>query len=199
MTQVFLSEVNRYDGRVSQLEEGLPSWVLEHCKNHQEPHEYQSSLLAWNVLLLVLEKQGFDPKKLEFTITAQNKPKIKGVEFNISHSGDIVAVALSTSEVGVDIQREEEKDFDHLSVHLFGENELKQYQMSEDKKKCFYEIWTKKEAFHKHVGDGIDMSKIKRDLPYQEIFTERLQDRFGFDFTLSVDCIDNERVIVSII
>ena len=123
MTQVFLSEVNRYDGRVSQLEEGLPSWVLEHCKNHQEPHEYQSSLLAWNVLLLVLEKQGFDPKKLEFTITAQNKPKIKGVEFNISHSGDIVAVALSTSEVGVDIQKEEEKDFDHLSVHLFGENE----------------------------------------------------------------------------
>ena len=149
MTQVFLSEVNRYDGRVSQLEEGLPSWVLEHCKNHQEPHEYQSSLLAWNVLLLVLEKQGFDPKKLEFTITAQNKPKIKGVEFNISHSGDIVAVALSTSEVGIDIQREEEKDF----VKIDYENIKKgKYEILED------DLLTTQDGTIKH--DSLKLSSI---------------------------------------
>ena len=198
MTRVYLSLVSRYDGRVEKLEEGLPEAVLTHC-NTRVGQARQASLLGWNILLLLMEKAGKETSSLTISCNEDGKPSIPGFEFNISHSGDIVAVAISTSEVGVDIEKEEERDYDALEKRYLGPKETEIYQKSEDKAHTFLTLWTKKEAFHKHVGDGIHLDMIKRDVPYGEIYTIDVSDAEGKKYVLSVDCIDNEKVQVDVL
>ena len=74
--------------------------------------------------------------------------------FNISHSGDYVACALSDHPVGMDIQKETEYK-DRVARRVFSETEYELLQKSENKQKTFCCIWAKKEAAVKLTGGGI--------------------------------------------
>lgn len=202
MTIVYLSELSRYDGRVSLLEEGMNEDVILHCKKHEEERHYQASLLAYNVLKVALNQQGIDLNQFTLTVEENGKPRFVSLpmHFNISHSGEIVAVAISTSEVGLDLEQvDDTRDHDSLAKRYFGKKEKEAFLHASNKVDTFYSIWTKKEAFHKHVGDGIDFDTFAKDLPYGDIFTTTLSDRKGNMYYLSVDCIDNEKVNLMIL
>ena len=74
MTQVYLSDIRRYDGRIEKLKEGLSSSVLSHCLRYPEKREVQASLLGWNILSLMLEKEGTDLSALSLTYNESGKP-----------------------------------------------------------------------------------------------------------------------------
>ncbi len=200
MTQVYLSDIRRYDGRIEKLKEGLSSSVLSHCLRYPEKREVQASLLGWNILSLMLEKEGTDLSALSLTYNESGKPFLGNHFFSISHSGNIVAVCLSTSEVGIDIELiRKDRNYDLLAKRYFSPEEKNEYDRSEDKAGCFVRLWTRKEAFHKHVGDGMRLDRIRRTLPYSDIYTVFLKDGDGNGYYLSVDCIDNEKVLLSVI
>lgn len=202
MTLIYLSEIHRYDGRISFLKDGLPEDIIQHCLKYQNEHDIQASLLAYNIIISTLKKEGVDCSKLPLNYNQYKKPYFSHckLHFNISHSGDIVAVALSTSEVGIDIEMDDDKrDYDALAKRYFGPNELKTYQNSNQKIETFLSLWTKKEAFHKHVGDGIILGQFEKDIPYSDIYTTKLEDSFNHIYYLSCDCIDNEKVNLMII
>lgn len=80
-----------------------------------------------------------------------------GPFFNISHSGKYVLMAVSTSEVGVDIEEMKNKDMSAL-VRIFNEAEAKMIKEHSD----FYYLWCAKESLIKCMG--LTVGKI-REIP----------------------------------
>jgi len=86
-----------------------------------------------------------------------HKPRSSlGLEFNITHSANIVACAASLdSPLGIDTEtmgRENAK----LLRHVFNDNELTQIKNG---KRHYLEFWVKKEAVAKAAGDGLRAMK----------------------------------------
>lgn len=79
------------------------------------------------------------------------------LHFNMSHSEDFAAIAISRKKVGLDIEYLA-KDFKFTSLlpDIFADNENLIIQNSTDKKTTFYTLWTRKESFVKALGKGID-------------------------------------------
>lgn len=80
-----------------------------------------------------------------------------GPYFNISHSGRYVLMAVSTSEIGVDIEEIKNKDMSAL-VRIFNEAEAKMIKEHSD----FYYLWCAKESLIKCMG--LSVSKV-REIP----------------------------------
>ena len=75
-----------------------------------------------------------------------------GIYFNISHTESLQAVAIGTSEVGVDIEKIRPVN---LQVAKRFSKEEYDYIKAKDSTERFFEIWTKKEAYLKYKGTGI--------------------------------------------
>lgn len=102
------------------------------------------------------------PNKYFLKKNYYGKPKIENcphLNFNISHSGEWVLLAIGQGEIGIDIERV--KDLIRpleIASRFFSENEYKRLVNIKDdnEKLCkFFEIWTKKESFIKYLGTGI--------------------------------------------
>ena len=81
--------------------------------------------------------------------------------FNITHSKNVVAVAFSNSPVGIDVEKISTKK-EKVAKRYFSLKENEYINQSANPDFAFYEIWTKKEAYFKRNGTGInaDFSKI---------------------------------------
>lgn len=122
----------------------------------------------------VSEEYDIDKKDLVFSVTESGKPFCKShgdIHFSISHSGDYFAVAISEKEVGIDIQILKNPD-DKLIGRVCCENEKLFVNASENKEKAFTEIWTKKEAYLKALGTGIDRELKTVDTTELDFITE---------------------------
>lgn len=78
------------------------------------------------------------------------KPYITGSKyhFNISHSGEIVMLAVSDKPIGIDVERIEQRDYEKFCKRFFSEEEQKRVNSL----LSFYVLWTKKESFVKYLG-----------------------------------------------
>jgi len=103
-----------------------------------------------------------DAKTLVFSQAEHGKPFLPDYpdcHFNISHSGDFLAIAVTNSgEIGIDIEQLKQKsDFYPLVKRCFSEVEQAYWMGLPEAQKCkeFYRYWTRKEAFVKATGRGI--------------------------------------------
>jgi 4'-phosphopantetheinyl transferase len=101
-----------------------------------------------------------DIKKISLDYDFNKKPFLGSypwLHFNVSHSDDFALIAISRSKVGIDVEfKAKEFDFSPLVPDIFTENEISFVQNAEDKEDAFYSLWTRKEAYVKAVGKGID-------------------------------------------
>lgn len=109
-----------------------------------------------------------DEKSIVFEHHENGKPYAKDidVEFNISHSEDIVVCAVSNKQIGIDVEKIRRVNLD-IAKRICSEEELKYifgYKPSENDFSDsddveiitrFFELWTKKEAYVKCSGIGI--------------------------------------------
>ena len=104
-----------------------------------------------------------DTKQIKLNYNAYKKPYLSShpsLFFNVSHYG---LIAISNSSVGIDVEYIEEKnDLINSLNHIYNDEEITFIENAFDKKKAFYSLWTRKEAFVKAIGKGIDenFSKI---------------------------------------
>lgn len=82
-------------------------------------------------------------------------PDYPNAHFNISHSGQYVACAVSDRPVGVDVQEITPYRPDVAKLVCTPE-EILQIETSPDPAAEFTTLWTKKEAYGKMMGCGID-------------------------------------------
>lgn len=110
------------------------------------------------------------PRAISFTTGAKGKPALcpgrhggtiaKALQFNISHSRGMVAVALSGSPVGIDVERVRPlADMRQLVADLMAPEALAAYDSAADTQErtaLFFRYWTLGEAFIKATGEGLD-------------------------------------------
>lgn len=116
----------------------------------------------------IAEWCGVAPESIDFFIKEHGKPYAKdlGVEFNISHSGDMVVCAVDNNPIGIDIEQIRPIDLtvakrictDEELLYLFGHMPTEQdftYTTDTEILTRFFELWTAKEAYGKCMGCGI--------------------------------------------
>jgi 4'-phosphopantetheinyl transferase len=106
-----------------------------------------------------------DPRALALAKGAQGKPFLPGGElaFNLSHSGGLAAVAISTAhEVGIDIERLTPSpplpdDLSGLIRACFRPDEAAAITAAAAPQRAFLRFWTAKEARMKLTGEGLGL------------------------------------------
>ncbi len=110
-----------------------------------------------------------------FGIAEHGKPYAKGlnVEFNISHSADMVVCVVDDNPVGVDIEKIRPVDL-NTAKRIFDKEETKyifdclpdlenyNHYLNDAVLERFFELWTKKEAYGKCFGKGLFCTKNKQ-------------------------------------
>ncbi len=94
-----------------------------------------------------------------------------GPYFNVSHSGKYVMMAVSSSEIGIDIEENIPKDMS-LLTKIFNEAEAKVIKEHAD----FYYLWCAKESLIKCMGSSISHVKEVPSLPFNGIKTFKGKD-----------------------
>lgn len=106
-----------------------------------------------------------DPRGLAIVEEEHGKPALvpRDIEFNASHSGDLVALAFAKeTPVGVDVERRRHlSDVLGLARRYFSAEELAVVSAATDADAAFLAIWTAKEAIVKASGKGIGASDLR--------------------------------------
>jgi len=146
--------------------------------------------------LSILISQGFAKEKISeeynipkseiiFSVSDRGKPYCKShphIYFSLSHSNNFVALAISDKEVGIDIEKLRPAK-DALVSRVCSLREIDTIAQSENPHIKFTEIWTKKEAYLKALGTGIDRELSTIDTTDNNLkFTTEVND----DFIVSV-------------
>lgn len=110
---------------------------------------------------------GIAPPEVPIAVEGNGKPFVRGREdllFNLSHSEGqgLLALARRThgprERLGVDLEAKRPlRDLSGLARHVFSSRERAQLDATpaEGRPEVFYEVWTKKEAVIKALGDGV--------------------------------------------
>jgi len=153
--------------------------TLEHCRSVLSPKELERAarflvepprrhfIVARGTLRVLLgDALSIDPRALEFEYGRFGKPSLKPgtappIEFNVSHSGEVVLVAIGGSRpLGVDVEAERgHRDFLRLAQRFFAPGEIERLESVPESVRAaaFYRCWTRKEAYLKARGTGITL------------------------------------------
>ena len=155
-----------------------------------------------SLINILVRDYQMDKKKIEFYNNEYGKPYLLNskIYFNISHSGKLLAIGISSDEVGVDIELVQERKYqDDVVKRTFNEKEQEIYNGNKQVT-YFYDVWTKKEAYVKLIGTGI--RNMFKDLPieYDEVIITKKIHYLDNDYYLSLATNDkNERNNIEII
>jgi 4'-phosphopantetheinyl transferase len=100
------------------------------------------------------------PALLDFILGENKKPYIvtnhgPGLQFNLSHTGDWILLAVSAQSVGSDIEYVDGTfNYEDILPQHFSEKEAA-YIHQESSLERFYKLWTRKEALLKATGQGL--------------------------------------------
>jgi 4'-phosphopantetheinyl transferase len=94
-----------------------------------------------------------------FNIDINKKPFVEnqsGLQFNVSHSGDWIIIAIANATVGADVEFINH-NFQYIDVleDNFSIDEIKQIK-GNNSIEIFFKFWTRKESITKTTGKGLD-------------------------------------------
>jgi 4'-phosphopantetheinyl transferase len=134
------------------------------------------------VRMVLSERLKAAPADLRLGRTDAGKPTIQGLHFNLSHSGDLIVLAVNErQDVGVDIERRRDvKRVDALVRRWLtvAEREDLEREMARgvERSESFLRVWSQKEARLKAIGVGIAGAQTAR---VQEIECVTLEPYFS--------------------
>ena len=162
------------DVSVLDQEKNFPHWydlMDENRKNKIDAIKPQKgkllSLGAGILLKKALENEGITD--FELCYKGREKPYLSGREdvfFNISHSGEMVALGISDKEIGVDIEKVKEFK-DSLINYVFNDTDIS-FAKNLPPEWAYTRLWTIKESLMKHSGLGIALVPKKIEIYAQD-------------------------------
>jgi len=117
-------------------------------------------------------------EKAEITLAYGEKGKphlenLKDVHFNISHSGHYIVCAVSSVEIGIDVERIRTVNL-RIADRFFSESEIADLKACDESTRMqyFITLWTIKESYLKAIGRGLtqhlnSFTIIKNENTYQ--------------------------------
>lgn len=120
----------------------------------------QSFLNYLALRYLIIKHYEKDIIDIDLKYNKYGKPELGFISFNISTSYNTSLIAISDSDIGVDLER--------ISLREFSKGFLKtvlkdNYENHKDDNRFILREWTRYEAYYKMLGLGITPRKIKRN------------------------------------
>ena len=115
------------------------------------------SALVYLLLRYALAAQYGIDEQVVFEYGKNEKPCLKGyseIHFNLSHTANAVACAVSGSPIGVDVQRITTVS-DKVARRVLADGEYAEYLKSDSPDEFFCRVWAIKESVLKRTGQGI--------------------------------------------
>jgi 4'-phosphopantetheinyl transferase len=145
----------------SDLVKFLNSQEINRVERFHKENDQNRFIICRSILKFILATHTKLPvKSILLNYHFNKKPYLAshpGLNFNISHSEDFAVIAISSDKVGVDIEYiSEDFDFTNLLPDIFVDHEILAIKNADNKKHAFFTSWTRKEAFVKALGKGID-------------------------------------------
>ncbi len=156
--EVWIDRLDLPANEVAALTQFLTPAELGLCDRCRLTHVRQHKIVARARLRQILS--GYldqPPQKIEISTGLQGKPQVAGIEFNLSHSGDVVAYAMSDRPIGIDIERIRSMDLSGIVERFFAPSEFAAWQQlpPSEQEAAFFRTWTVKEAYLKAIGTGL--------------------------------------------
>lgn len=144
-------------------EERLDPWLIpeerERCQRLIFEHHRRRQLVACAALRQLLSVHLQRPAdELRWEKAAHGKPYLAdgSCHFNLTHSENVAALAVSSRELGLDIEdRTRRVEYMALGKRFFAAAEAAELERASDARHFFFEVWTAKEAYIKALGDGL--------------------------------------------
>ncbi|WP_417237460.1 4'-phosphopantetheinyl transferase family protein [Bizionia paragorgiae] len=138
----------------------FPKKYKERLLRYQRWEDVQLSLLG---RLLIKEGLSYFDKKVDFEnlmFTEYDRPYFKDndVQFNVSHSGELVVVIFTNKfvDIGIDIEKSHNVKVTEFRGQMTPYEEQKIFN-SECPQEEFFKYWTQKEAVLKATGRGLSI------------------------------------------
>lgn len=138
----------------------VPSRFHATIRRYKRWQDQQATLFGKMLLFKALHKNLPATAKQQFQsqdVGEHGKPCIAGgPQFNISHSGDIVVLALTEAGVlGIDIEKIRAVNIDEYSLYLPEITSLYKTLDPHNANILFFDCWTQKESVLKASGEGL--------------------------------------------
>ena len=116
------------------------------------------SLTCELLLKKALFDRGLNPDSIAYSYGEHGKPFLQAypmVYFNFAHSGELAVCAISSKEVGCDVEQTG-KNRSNVASRFLTQEEYRQVELMEENKKNeeIIRYWTWKESFLKAIGEG---------------------------------------------
>ncbi|HYK00860.1 MAG TPA: 4'-phosphopantetheinyl transferase superfamily protein [Thermoanaerobaculia bacterium] len=128
----------------------------------------------------------YTDSELTFVEMEKGKPELRdrSVRFNLSHTRGLVLVGITaTADLGVDVERIDERDLEGLAKRVYTEREISAWKRDPE---WFFDHWTLKESYIKARGLGLSLDLkafgFTEDGPRLECAPE-FDDAAGWQFT----------------
>lgn len=125
--------------------------------------------------LLLGEILDMPANTLQFDYDEFGKPSlipmhVLPLQFNVSHSGDLILIAITVDRaVGIDVERvRTDLDLDRIAAHFFSANECKILASlaGHGRYEAFFTCWARKEAYLKATGVGLSLPLHQFDVSF---------------------------------
>lgn len=136
----------------------------EDANRPANPRTRRTKILSRALVHGVIRKTwGWTPGDYRITTGEHGKPRLAApvskAFFNLSHSGDYILCAVSSQEVGVDIEYRGKARLE-VARRFFHPHEARLLQdaPAEQQSSLFFDYWAAKESYLKYTGDGLSGS-----------------------------------------
>ena len=139
----------------------LPAWRKEKALRFKHQQGRIECAFSYLLLCQALRETYGITEQPSFLIGEHGKPelslnsKLSTLNFNLSHCKSALAVALSASPVGIDVESVGRYS-ESLARHVLNDSEFAEVSQSPNPQIPFTRLWTQKEAVVKLTGRGID-------------------------------------------
>lgn len=131
---------------------------------------------------------GLPPQRVSFEFLPNGKPTVPGAQFNVSHSADWVAIAITnTCRVGIDIELIRPiPDYEEIAHAYFSPAELRSLLSvpEGERETAFFRCWTRKEALVKAHGIGLSADLKRFSVTFDKPYDADLEIEGSYDWTL---------------
>lgn len=167
----------------------FPKRYAKALKMHSKNDEKLSVATGY----LIYKTVNCTEKEVGYKINGKPYVKNRSIYFNISHSGKYAVIAVAACEIGLDIEKAEERNLVCVK-RFFTRNESDWIDNDTDK---FSVLWTLKESVMKTLGEGLRLPALSFDvMPFLRnesitINDETLYAHIAFydSYALSVCCV----------
>ena len=160
---VWIAHVSKSEDSLSHLEACLDDRDRERAARFHFPGDRARFVLGRGLLRNCLAPYlDRAPEAIELAYTPRGRPVLPHddtLQFSISHTQDLVALALTDgARIGIDLEAvQTHPDLPDLAERIFSKADLATFEAlpASEKLPAFHRVWTRKEAYLKARGEGI--------------------------------------------